>query len=374
MSGIHQFVPMLHRGDAVGRHTLRLRDLMVARGIDARIYVELIDPATRNETLLATTYPDHSQPGDVLVYQFATASAMAAWLAARPETLVVNYHNITPPEFLAPWDNHLALGQLRAQGELGLLVQRASLAVADSHYNRDHLVAAGFTATAVVPPSAALGAATLAAAAAGGGGAAASGAASGAAGRPAARPADGVGRRARWLCVGRIAPNKAIEDVVMALLVARSTCDPDATLEIVGKPVIASYADALHRFVVDAGLDEAVTFRGHASDAEVAAAYARADVLVVASVHEGFGVPLIEAMSVGLPIVVSSAGALPEVVGDAGVVTDTRDPWVLARTVTELLGDAARCGALAAAGRAQLDALDLETAGDRFIDLVCALR
>ena len=152
MSGIHQFVPMLHRGDAVGRHTMRLRDLMVARGIDSRIYVELVDPETEGETLLASSYPEHSQAGDVLLYQFATSSAMAAWLAARRETLVVNYHNITPPELLAPWDNHLALGQLRAQGELGLLVQRAALAVADSHYNRDHLVAAGFKETAVVPP------------------------------------------------------------------------------------------------------------------------------------------------------------------------------------------------------------------------------
>ncbi len=156
MSGIHHFVPMLHRGDAVGRHTMRLRDLLVARGIDSRIYVELIDPETEGETLLASTYPADSSAGDVLVYQFATSSAMAAWVAARSETLVVNYHNITPPELLAPWDNHLALGQLRAQGELGLLVQRAALAVADSQYNRDHLVAAGFKETAVVPPSAAL--------------------------------------------------------------------------------------------------------------------------------------------------------------------------------------------------------------------------
>ena len=105
----------------------------------------------------------------------------------------------------------------------------------------------------------------------------------------------------------------------------------------------------------------------------MAAAYARADVLVVASVHEGFGVPLIEAMSVGLPIVVSSAGALPEIVGEAGVVTTTDDPWRLARTIAELLGDAERCLALAVAGRTQLEALDLDTAGDRFIDLVCAL-
>ena len=355
MSGIHHFVPMLHRGDAVGRHTMRLRDLMVARGIDSRIYVELVDPETEGETLLASSYPEHSQAGDVLLYQFATSSAMAAWLAARRETLVVNYHNITPPELLAPWDNHLALGQLRAQGELGLLVQRAALAVADSHYNRDHLVAAGFKETAVVPPSAALGATFLAAA-----------------GRPATRTPHRGG--ARWLCVGRLAPNKAIQDVVTALLVARSTSDPDATLEIVGKPVIASYAGALYRFVLEAGLQDAITFRGHASDADLAAAYARADVLVVASGHEGFGVPPVEAMSVGLPIVYSSAGALPEIVGEAGVVTDTEDPWALAGTVAELLGDPTRCAALAAAGRAQLQALDLDTAGDRLVDLVCALR
>jgi L-malate glycosyltransferase len=355
MSGIHQFVPMLHRGDAVGRHTMRLRDLLVARGIDARIYVELIDPETEDETLLATTYPQNSQPGDVLMYQFATASAMAAWLAARPETLVVNYHNITPPELLAPWDNHLALGQLRAQGELGLLVQRAALAVADSHYNRAHLVAAGFKATAVVPPSAGLSSALLTGAR-----------------RPAPRPLDGNG--ARWLCVGRIAPNKAIEDVVMGLLAARATSDPNATLEIVGRPVISSYAGALHRFVAEAGLSEAVTFRGHASDADLAAAYARADVLVVASGHEGFGVPVIEAMSVGLPIVHSSAGSLPEVVGEAGVVTDTEDPWALAGTIANLLADPARCVTLAEAGRAQLQVLDLETAGDRLVDLVTALR
>ena len=129
MSGVHQFVPMLHRGDAVGRHTRRLRDLFVARGIASRIYVEMVDPETAAETELATAYPDHAEPGDVAVYQFATASSMAPWLAARPETLVVNYHNITPPELVASWNNPLARGQLRAQAELRLLAPRTALAV-----------------------------------------------------------------------------------------------------------------------------------------------------------------------------------------------------------------------------------------------------
>ena len=144
MSGIHHFVPVLHRGDAVGRHTLRLRDATRARGFRSEIFVDTVDDETADETVPVLSYPERAEPGDVVVYQFATASAMAPWLAGRSETLVVNYHNVTPPELMAPWDNHLALGQLRAQGDLRLLAPRTALAVADSVYNEAHLTAAGF--------------------------------------------------------------------------------------------------------------------------------------------------------------------------------------------------------------------------------------
>ena len=77
-AGIHQFVPMLHRGDAVGRHTLRLRDVLVARGIRSQIYVEMDDPETASETRPFARYADEAEHGDVLVYQFATASAIAS--------------------------------------------------------------------------------------------------------------------------------------------------------------------------------------------------------------------------------------------------------------------------------------------------------
>jgi glycosyltransferase involved in cell wall biosynthesis len=372
VSGIHQFVPMLHRGDAVGRHTLRLRDLMVARGIPSRVYVELIDPETEAETEPAPTYAVHSEPGDVLLYQFATASDLAPWLAARPETLVVNYHNITPPELFAAWDNRLALHQLRAQHELRLVAPRTALGVAVSDYNRRDLDAAGFGTTVTVPPAAVLPPAGLGEER----DLASRGQRSwreGAGARAGAGAGAGARGGAHWLCVGRMAPNKAIEHVLMGLLVARSSGDPAATLEIVGKPVIASYTHALHRFVAELGLQDAVIFRGHASDDDLAAAYERADVLVVASEHEGFGVPVIEAMSIGLPVVASSAGALPEIVGDAGTLIDTEDPWVLASTIAAVLGDPPRRQALALAGRTRLNTLHLERAGDRLIDLVCGL-
>jgi glycosyltransferase involved in cell wall biosynthesis len=353
VNGIHHFVPVLHRGDAVGRHTVRLRDATRARGYHSEIFVDTVDPDSAADTVPALSYPGIARAGDVAVYQFATASAMAPWLAGRAETLVVNYHNVTPPELMAPWDNHLALGQLRAQGDLRLLAPRTALAVADSAYNEAHLAAAGFAATAVISPSAALDA-TIA----------------GNAGRPAHVPPR---RGTHWLAVGRVSPNKALESTIAALAVARAHGDGEAWLQVIGKPATDSYVTALHRYVAELGLADAVDFAGHADDATVEAAYATADVLVVTSEHEGFCVPVVEAMAAGVPVVAFDAGAVPEVLGGAGVLVSDKDAYALAAAITALLRDAPRRARAVAAGRERLTVLSLGTAADRFVDLLVPL-
>ena len=90
----------------------------------------------------------------MLLYQCATASALGPWLGARSEALVVNYHNITPPEFYAPWDNGMARHQLLAQTQLRALAPRTALGLAVSSFNETELRQAGFPRTAVVPPAA----------------------------------------------------------------------------------------------------------------------------------------------------------------------------------------------------------------------------
>jgi glycosyltransferase involved in cell wall biosynthesis len=359
VSGIHQFVPMLHRADAVGRHTLRLRDVLVARGIDSRIYVDLVDPETESETRRFPEYAEEAAKGDVLVYQYATASGIAPWLAQRRETLVVNSHNVTPPEYYAAWDNPLARHQLQAQIQLRQLAPRAALGLAVSAFNEAELREAGFARTVVVPPAAM---------------APTAGVQHGA--TPASRAARTGARDAggRWLMVGRMAPNKGIELALMALLVARAHHDPGATLDVVGRPVVPSYTDALRRYVDELGLRGAVTFRGSVSDADLQASMGHADVLLLTSRHEGFGIPVLEAMAAGLPVVANRAGALPEVVGGGGVLVDARDPYQVAGAVARLRADGAHRAALVQAGATQVAALGLETAGDRAADLVAPLR
>jgi len=341
---------MLHRGDAVGRHTLRIRDILAGRGIASRIYVETVDPETVADTEHFTRYAEHAETGDVLLYQFATASDLAPWLRARAERLVLSYHNITPPEHYAPWDNGLARHQLAAQIQLRALAPRCALAIAVSHYNEAELVAAGYQRTAVVAPAAMLPVGSAAPA------------------RPAPRA-----RGARWLSVGRLAPNKALEHAVTALLVARAHHDPDASLQLVGRPVVTSYTAALQRFIAELGLDQAVTFVGQLGDEDLHRALAQADVLVLPSAHEGFGIPVVEAMALGLPVVANRAGALPDIVGEGGLLVDATDPYALAGAVASVQGDRGLIGRLASGAARQLAALDLPGAGARLADLVGAL-
>jgi glycosyltransferase involved in cell wall biosynthesis len=170
-----------------------------------------------------------------------------------------------------------------------------------------------------------------------------------------------------------VSPNKALEHTIAALAVTRAHGDPAATLQVIGKPDPDDYDRALHRYAAELGLAPAVTFRGHVSDTSVASAYATADVLLVTSDHEGFCVPIVEAMAAGLPVVAFDQGAISEVLGDAGMLVTSRDPYDLAAAIHSLLAEPERREASAAAGRRRIAALGLERVADRLADIVCPL-
>jgi len=127
--------------------------------------------------------------------------------------------------------------------------------------------------------------------------------------------------------------------------------------------VLTGHEDERMRLIVqtaeDLGLRGHVHFFGHLPDGEFTRIWRNAGALVFPSLHEGFGIPLVEAMHFGIPIIASTAGSLPEVAGDAAVFEDSRDPVAWAKAMDRVARDEGLRAELSARGRRRLAVFSL---------------
>ncbi len=137
-----------------------------------------------------------------------------------------------------------------------------------------------------------------------------------------------------------------------------------------GAPSEPAYAAALRGYAASLGLSGSVEFVTGISDTVLAAHYRSADVLVMLSEHEGFGVPLVEAMGQGLPIVAFDTGAVAEVLGGSGVLLGHKGPRQVAEAVSGLLGDPEERERQVTAGKTRFATMGFEHAGDRLVEAV----
>ncbi len=172
------------------------------------------------------------------------------------------------------------------------------------------------------------------------------------------------------LYVGKISPHKAPHDLVKMLDVLRRAYDPAARLHMVGSPLGQTYEPALRAFIAELGLTDVALLPGSVTGAELEAYYQAADVFVCASDHEGFCVPLAEAMGHGVPIVAYGVTAVPETVGDAGLVLPDKSAVPFAAAVGRVLDDETLREMLRAAGRERAASFDLAASTQRFVSLI----
>jgi glycosyltransferase involved in cell wall biosynthesis len=351
---VDQVIPSLASRDAIGVHTINLRDGLRAVGIDSDIFYGSFTPDMADEGRSVTEL-GRAGRDRWLLYQSSIGSPVYDIFAARQEPKLVNYHNITPAALLRDWEPNVGYEVALGRTQLGRLAPQSRFAVADSAFNESELHALGFTETAVVPllidmhsksdePDPAL-AATLS----------------------RRKETDGG---ADLLFVGKISPHKAPHDLVKMLLVLRRLYDPQARLHLVGSPLGETYEPVLHSFIVELGLEDAVNFSGSVTGAELEAYFRAADVFVCASDHEGFCVPIAEAMGHGVPIVAYGVTAVPETVGGAGLLLPDKSAVPFAAAVGRVLHDQALRDHLSAAGRARAAEFDLGASQRRFVSLI----
>lgn len=354
---VHQFIPTLNPRDASGTHTILMRDILRRAGWRSDIYAEAIHDDLAHEARKHWMYPEHAAPGDVLIYQFSTSSAVAGFLAERDETLIIDFHNYTGPEHFAGWEPRTEQRAAMAAVELALLAPRAALAMADSAFNERGLRRAGYARTTVIPVLVDYGRVVA---------------------QPDARVAAELAARAGdggadFLFVGRIVPSKAQHELVKALWAYRQLYDPAARLHLVGGTSSFEYVKSLRGFIEDLGLRSAVRITGEVSDAALAAYFDAADAYVSLSVHEGFGVPLIEAMAAGVPVVTRSVGAIAETVGDGALLLESDDPSYVAAAWHRVCSDGALREILRSAGRRRVAALSLDAVAPLVVDAVAGV-
>jgi glycosyltransferase involved in cell wall biosynthesis len=251
---------------------------------------------------------------------------------------VLLHHNITPPEFFAGFDAEMVRICELGQRELGRLRGHVDLALADSEFNRRELEDLGFERSGVLPIC--LDFARY---------------------RERANPVltrmlgDGL---TNVLFVGRIAPNKRHDDLIRVAAYWKRFIGPDVRFVLVGKlPRRRVYFDALVRLARSNALTPwDVLFTGHVAHDELLACYRSAHLFLSMSAHEGFGVPLVEAMLMDVPILASRCTAVADTLGDAGVQFDDRSIAEIAEMGRLLATDARLRETVLAGQRRRLEA------------------
>ena len=343
---VNQWLPAAHRGDAVGDNARMVRDLIRGWGHESEIFAMTIDEDLRDDVLPWTDAA--ARQGEVTILHFAVPSPMTAAFGTLPGARVLQYHNVTPAHFFAPFHSGICRLAWMGRQELATLAKRTDLALGDSEYNRQELEQLGFAATGVLPILVDTERLT------------------GADGVPALDKLlqDGL---VNILFVGRLAPNKKIEDHIKLAEQYKRYVDAYYRFIFVGRTdAVPRYYDAVRALVAEYRmLPERFWFTGAVPDRELAAYYRNAHAYVSLSEHEGFCVPLVEAMAMDVPVLAYSAGAVPETLGGAGVTFAPKDLEYAAELLGALVYDEPLRRDVLAGQRRRLADFDIDRVEDQ---------
>lgn len=308
-----QFVTYFKPGDAISGQAIAMHKAMQAMEVESLLFT----PAEEETQSITTQAIGNYQPrsNDVIVLHYGARGPLEEQILRFPGRKFIYYHNVTPARFFArvrfPWVDNLRY----ARESLPELAHLGALAV--SEYNKEELLRFGFQNVTVLPlildfdrfsqvierpkPTELLG---------------------------KSLSADSI----NWLHVGRIVPNKRIEDIIRAFYVYQTQLNANSHLFIVGSNSESDiYSQALVTWIEKLSMQNRITFTGKVSQEQLFDLYRLADLYLCMSEHEGFCVPLVEAMLSQTPIIAFRSTAVTDTMGQAGVLLDDKDPVLIAK-------------------------------------------
>lgn len=306
---IHQFHSGTAPGDAITNQMLSLQRELTAMGFGSEVFGEFIPTALRDRVRPIQGYAGADD--ELLLLHHSVGNDVFDDVIALPNRIVAVYHNVTPEQYFKDQRTRRYIRIGREQ--LKLLSRRSLFGIAVSNFNRREMLAAGFRQVDVLPV------------------------------RTNFREFSSGGARPTnsrdWLYVGRIVGNKCQHELVEAFSMFSRSFDRDARLLLVGDTSDGEYVSRVEAEAERMRVADRVVLLGKVTDRELRSAFAGAGVFVSLSEHEGFGVPILEAMAAGVPVVAFAAAAVPETMNGAGVLLRSKEPAVVAATVQSIQSD-----------------------------------
>jgi glycosyltransferase involved in cell wall biosynthesis len=342
---LHQFVHTLAYGDAISGEALTIRRLLIEQGIETEIYAVNTDPRYKNLTLSNRDFPADFN-GAVLLHYSIASPLNDLFLTLNNAKRAVLYHNLTPEQWFFPYNQRVVADLRQARSGLEAVVRSADLVLGDSAYNLIELEAFLKQPGKVLP-----------------------------------LPFDSK----KWdieanpgilevlnshgksnggvniLSVGRTAPNKCLEDIIKCFYFYHHKINRESRLWLVGSDTDTEiYSFELRDLIDQLQLRDAVTMVGAVADTELKAFYKGADLYLCMSEHEGFCVPLIEAMNFKLPIIAYDSCAVASTLGTAGLVVAKKAHAEIAELMNLVLTRNDVKASLAQAAERELSRFSLE--------------
>ncbi len=352
-TAVDQFTLAVHDGDAVGNEIVTLVAMLRARHLSSAVYAEI--PSRTAGVYIQPWSEYHGREADILIVHYAVFSNLFGRVFAAPSRKVLLYHNVTPPAFFEGLPGDLRDRVLAAQDELPRYRGSVEIALAHSEFSAQELTDAGFPNVRVFPYV------------------------------PTHRlyeipPDKSVLRQYRGdglvnlLVVGRIAPNKCIEDCILAFHYFHNRIEPRSRLFVAGSSAGTEYyLTRLKRLVTRLGLHGSVIFTGRVSQAELNTYYRLADAFLTMSEHEGFCVPLIEAMVFDVPVLAYASCAVPETLRGAGILFPEKNHPEIAEAIGVVVSDPAWKEKILRAQREAVAFYSSDAAEGRLSDLLESL-
>lgn len=348
---VFQLLPVIAAGDAVSNDARAIDGLLRKAGYRTGIYAESLDSGLPRGTAREISALPLLREDDVLLYHASTGSHLNYDLRKLRGRKVVMYHNITPPEFFEGYSSQAErIARFGYEG-IRYLAAYADACICDSEYNRRQLMAMGYTCPIDVCPI--------------------------------LIPFSDYNREANpdilnryrgdgWtnlLFVGRVTPNKKQEDVIRAFSRYAKRYNPKSRLFLAGNAdEMETYLEELRKYCRALKVEDRVMITGRIPFDSILAYYRLADVFVCMSEHEGFCVPLAEAMYFKIPIVAYSAAAVPETLGNGGVLLESKDPDRVAEAIDRVIRDPEVRAGISAGQTEILEQLSRDRVGSRLME------